>query len=47
MGEVTEMMEEGILCQVCGVYLGDDEDLEKEAPKFQGTGTWTSCDGCK
>lgn len=25
MGEIAEMMEEGILCQVCGVYLEDSQ----------------------
>ena len=24
MGDITEMMEEGILCAQCGVYMGDD-----------------------
>lgn len=34
MGDVTEMMEEGLLCQVCGVYI--------ESP----TGIWTTCASC-
>lgn len=47
MGDVTEMMEEGLLCQVCGVYLNIDNDFEEDDDKFKGTGTWTSCRGCE
>lgn len=25
MGEISEMMEDGILCQTCGVFLDDSE----------------------
>lgn len=47
MGEVTEMMEEGILCQQCGVYLNIDQEYEKDDAKFEGTGTWTTCKTCR
>lgn len=26
MGEVSEMVLDGILCEVCGVYIDDDKD---------------------
>lgn len=35
MGEITEMMLEGILCQECGVYMDDDDDFPH------------SCEDCK
>ena len=36
MGDITEMMEEGILCQQCGVYIEEDEQ----------NGTWATCENC-
>lgn len=35
MGDVTEMILEGMLCQVCGVYMGD------------GDGYPVTCGSCK
>lgn len=43
MGDITEMMGEGLLCCVCGVYLGP-EDFNKE---WTPTGTFTECEDCK
>jgi hypothetical protein len=37
MGEIAEMMEEGILCQQCGVYIEEEDQI----------GTWTTCPACK
>lgn len=37
MGDITEMMEEGILCQQCGVYIEDTDQV----------GTWTTCSTCR
>lgn len=34
MGELVEMMLEGILCQQCGVALDDMMDPETEAPGY-------------
>ena len=36
MGEIVEMMEEGILCQMCGAYIEDDKQI----------GVWTTCEDC-
>lgn len=43
MGEISEMMMEGILCQCCGVFLGDGEHPEK----FEPIGVPTFCGDCK
>ena len=42
MGEITEMILEGILCQICGVFMGEDEDEPFEAPGYPVT-----CKECK
>ena len=40
MGEVAEMIQDGILCEFCGVYIGDEvghsrlcESCEEDRPK--------------
>lgn len=38
MGEIAEMMLEGILCQICGVYLDEDES---------GEGYPMTCESCQ
>ena len=35
MGEIAEMMLDGTLCQMCGVYLGEDDGFP------------VTCAGCK
>ena len=46
MGEISEMMLDGTLCQVCGVFLGpnpEDDDFESWAP----CGYPMSCKDCE
>lgn len=45
MGEISEMVEMGILCQECGVYLNIDEEYGDDQ-KFNGTGHFTTCSEC-
>ena len=40
MGEISEMMQDGILCQICGVFMDDLQDGD-EAPGYPRT-----CEGC-
>ena len=44
MGEVSEMMQDGLLCEVCGVYMGDEnlKKYGKEEPGFP-----VQCKECK
>ena len=35
MGEIAEMMLEGILCQQCGVYLGEGDGFPQLCPSCQ------------
>lgn len=42
MGDISEMMMEGLLCQSCGVYMGDEDDDDYEAPGYPVT-----CEDCK
>ena len=42
MGEIADMMLEGLLCECCGVYLGPDDSEE-----FEPTGVPTPCEDCK
>ena len=37
MGEIVEMMEEGILCQECGAYIPEKDQI----------GIWSSCEDYK
>jgi hypothetical protein len=38
MGEITEMILDGTLCQVCGVFMGDpDSDAEFTPPDHPQT----------
>lgn len=38
MGEIADMMLDGTLCEVCGVYLGDDDG--------EGAGHPQRCKAC-
>ena len=40
MGEVADMMREGVLCQECGVFLGEDAS-------YQAPGYPVTCNDCK
>jgi len=46
MGEISEMMQEGILCQYCGVLMDDlipEEGNELKDPPMHPR----SCEGCE
>ena len=32
MGEIADMMLEGVLCQICGVYLGEGDGYPMTCP---------------
>jgi len=42
MGEITEMILDGTLCELCGVFMGDINDDDFEAPGFTQT-----CKACQ
>lgn len=48
MGEITEMVMEGILCECCGVFLGPEPEhnFDKSAENFEGFGLPTKCEDC-
>lgn len=51
MGEIAEMMLEGVLCQYCGVLmddycLPDDHPEDKEPPVIEAPGYPRTCADC-
>jgi len=35
MGEIRDMMEEGLLCEICGTFVGEHK-IKKHGGKFEG-----------
>lgn len=48
MGDIADMMLEGVLCQVCGSYLGEiPEDGESEVVELIPDGFPQTCESCQ
>jgi len=49
MGEVSEMMLDGTLCQCCGVYMGltPDTHVIEECETWESCGYPQTCEDCE
>ena len=49
MGEISEMVLEGALCQTCGVFMGPtpENNFDKSAENWDPPGFPQSCEGCE
>lgn len=47
MGEIAEMMIDGILCEDCGGFVGKDKLLDVDGDKITGMGMPMKCEDCE
>lgn len=49
MGDVSEMMLDGTLCQCCGTYLGPEPEnnFDKSAENWEPAGFPQNCEDCE